>query len=164
MKQPSRDAGARPFLLFCRWGWAGGWWSAAGFHALALADAPEEYPDPVLNAANVPGFPETSLRQALDTLQGLAAFPRAGRGTRWQERVWAVLQKIPRGETRTYGELALALGAPRAARAVAAACRSNPVALLIPCHRVLGAQGDLTGYRWGLDRKAALLEAERQDG
>ncbi|WP_036992717.1 methylated-DNA--[protein]-cysteine S-methyltransferase, partial [Stutzerimonas stutzeri] len=71
------------------------------------------------------------------------------------------LQQIPSGETRRYGELATELGSH--ARAVARACASNPVGLLVPCHRVVGANQALTGYRWGVERKAALLESERDE-
>jgi AraC family transcriptional regulator of adaptative response/methylated-DNA-[protein]-cysteine methyltransferase len=82
------------------------------------------------------------------------------RGTEFQQRVWLALQKIPRGQTRCYSELARALGKPNAVRAVAHACAMNRVALLVPCHRVIGATGALTGYRWGIERKRQLLEAE----
>ncbi|HZT74411.1 MAG TPA: methylated-DNA--[protein]-cysteine S-methyltransferase [Terriglobales bacterium] len=84
------------------------------------------------------------------------------RGTAFQRRVWALLRQIPRGETRTYAQVARALGRPRAARAVAAACARNPVALAIPCHRVVAARG-LGGYHWGVARKRALLRRERAD-
>lgn len=89
-----------------------------------------------------------------------ARFPMDVRATAFQHRVWAALQAIPHGETRTYAEVAGALGRPTAARAVASACGANPVALAIPCHRVVGARGALTGYRWGIERKEAILEAE----
>lgn len=89
-----------------------------------------------------------------------ARFPLDVRATAFQHRVWQALQEIPRGETRTYGALAGSLGQPSAARAVASACASNPVALAIPCHRVVGAKGALTGYRWGVDRKQKILAAE----
>jgi AraC family transcriptional regulator of adaptative response/methylated-DNA-[protein]-cysteine methyltransferase len=82
------------------------------------------------------------------------------RGTPFQRRVWGAMATIPRGTTRTYGELARSIGAPNAVRAVARACGENPVAILVPCHRVLGAKGALTGYRWGIDTKRALLERE----
>ena len=78
----------------------------------------------------------------------------------FQQRVWDALQRIPYGETRSYTQIAESLGVPRAVRAVASACASNPVALAIPCHRVVQKGGSLAGYRWGLTRKAALLEAE----
>jgi AraC family transcriptional regulator, regulatory protein of adaptative response / methylated-DNA-[protein]-cysteine methyltransferase len=82
------------------------------------------------------------------------------RGTAFQARVWRALQKIPLGETATYSEIAAALGRPRAVRAVGRACGANPLALLVPCHRVIRKDGDLGGYRWGLERKRALLERE----
>ncbi len=75
--------------------------------------------------------------------------------------VWQHLQQIPRGETRSYGELARAIGRPAAVRAVASACAGNRIAILIPCHRVIRGNGELGGYRWGLERKRALLAAER---
>lgn len=80
--------------------------------------------------------------------------------TAFQQRVWEALQRIPYGETRSYTQIAETLGAPRAVRAVASACASNPVALAIPCHRVVQKSGSLAGYRWGLARKAALIDAE----
>jgi AraC family transcriptional regulator of adaptative response/methylated-DNA-[protein]-cysteine methyltransferase len=83
------------------------------------------------------------------------------RGTAFQVRVWEALRQIPPGQTRSYGELAAMIGAPSAARAVARSCATNPVSLAVPCHRVIGADGDLTGYRWGVPRKRALLEKER---
>lgn len=82
------------------------------------------------------------------------------RGTVFQERVWRELRKIPIGETRSYSELAKSLGEPSAARAVARACASNLLAVLIPCHRVIRKDGDLSGYRWGLERKRELLRRE----
>jgi AraC family transcriptional regulator of adaptative response/methylated-DNA-[protein]-cysteine methyltransferase len=91
-----------------------------------------------------------------------AKFPLDVRATAFQQRVWKALQQIPRGETRSYGELALELGAPKAARAVGAAIGANPVAVVVPCHRVIGKDGTLTGYRWGVERKRKLLDAERR--
>ncbi|WP_334136166.1 methylated-DNA--[protein]-cysteine S-methyltransferase [Tepidimonas sp.] len=81
-------------------------------------------------------------------------------GTPWQQRVWDALRALPAGGTITYGALAHRLGLPHAARAVASACAANPLAVLIPCHRVVAADGSLGGYRWGLPRKRALLVAE----
>jgi len=89
-----------------------------------------------------------------------ARFPLDVRATAFQQRVWKALQSIPRGQTRSYGELARELGKPTASRAVAAACAANPIAIAVPCHRLVGADGSLTGYRWGLDRKRKILEAE----
>ena len=83
------------------------------------------------------------------------------RGTPFQGRVWAALQEIPYGETTTYGELAVELGKPSASRAVGLANGKNPVGLIVPCHRVVGSTGSLTGYGGGLDRKRYLLDFER---
>lgn len=80
--------------------------------------------------------------------------------SRFQARVWDALKRIPRGATRSYSEIAAELGVPRGARAVAGACAANPVALLIPCHRVVARNGALAGYRWGVQRKRALLARE----
>jgi AraC family transcriptional regulator of adaptative response/methylated-DNA-[protein]-cysteine methyltransferase len=90
-----------------------------------------------------------------------ATFPLDVRATAFQQRVWKALQEIPRGETRSYSEVAAQLGAPTATRAVAAACGANPVAIAVPCHRVVGKDGSLTGYRWGVERKQKLLAAEK---
>jgi AraC family transcriptional regulator of adaptative response/methylated-DNA-[protein]-cysteine methyltransferase len=86
------------------------------------------------------------------------------RATAFQMRVWEALRRIPRGETRTYAELAKSLGNPKAFRAVARACATNPVAVVIPCHRVIGSDGKATGYRWGVERKKKLLELEGARG
>src|ERR1700722_11713975 len=90
-----------------------------------------------------------------------ATFPLDVRATAFQQRVWKALQAIPRGETRSYSELALKLGRPEASRAVAGACGANPVAVVVPCHRVIAKDGGLGGYHWGIDRKRRLLEAEK---
>lgn len=87
--------------------------------------------------------------------------PLDPRGTAFQLKVWQALRQIPAGETRTYGELAGMVGDPKAVRAVAAACGANPTALVVPCHRVVGRDGQLTGYRWGLKRKQQLLAQEK---
>jgi methylated-DNA-[protein]-cysteine S-methyltransferase len=84
------------------------------------------------------------------------------RGTEFQRRVWEALLTIPYGETRSYGQIALQIGAPGAARAVGLANGHNPVAIIVPCHRVIGAAGKLTGYGGGLDRKQSLLTLERR--
>jgi AraC family transcriptional regulator, regulatory protein of adaptative response / methylated-DNA-[protein]-cysteine methyltransferase len=91
----------------------------------------------------------------------LPTLPLDLQATAFQRRVWEALRSIPRGETRTYAEVAEGLGQPTAVRAVARACATNPVALVTPCHRVVRSDGSLAGYRWGADRKAALLAAER---
>ena len=82
-------------------------------------------------------------------------------GTAFQKRVWDALMKIPLGQTRSYAELADALGAPKAARAVASACASNRIAVVVPCHRIIRGDGSLGGYRWGLPIKQALLQREQ---
>jgi AraC family transcriptional regulator, regulatory protein of adaptative response / methylated-DNA-[protein]-cysteine methyltransferase len=84
------------------------------------------------------------------------------RGTSFQRRVWEALQNIPSGETTSYGELAVKLGAPGGSRAVARACATNPIAVVIPCHRVVRRDGALAGYRWGAERKRELLQREAQ--
>ena len=85
------------------------------------------------------------------------------RATAFQRRVWAELQAIPLGETRSYGAIARAMGHPRAARAVARACAGNRLALVVPCHRVVRGDGDLGGFRWGVERKRALLDREARE-
>ncbi|HET9452676.1 MAG TPA: bifunctional DNA-binding transcriptional regulator/O6-methylguanine-DNA methyltransferase Ada [Gemmatimonadaceae bacterium] len=89
-----------------------------------------------------------------------SAVPVDARGTAFQMRVWNALQHIPRGTTLSYSEVASRIGKPSAVRAVARACATNPVALVVPCHRVIREDGSLGGYRWGLERKKALLEQE----
>jgi len=99
------------------------------------------------------------------TLEGKRTHPDLPldvRTTAFRHRVYLALQSIPRGQTRSYTDIAKQLGAPTAARAVARACATNQVALLIPCHRVLRGDGNLAGYRWGLERKRALLAAEAE--
>ncbi len=88
------------------------------------------------------------------------ALPLDIQATAFQRRVWEELNRIPRGETRSYGEIAAAIGQPGAARAVGQACRANPVALAIPCHRALRNDGNLGGYAWGIERKQTLISAE----
>jgi AraC family transcriptional regulator of adaptative response/methylated-DNA-[protein]-cysteine methyltransferase len=92
----------------------------------------------------------------------LARLPLDIRGTVFQRRVWDELRRIPRGETRTYQEIARAIGAPEAVRAVGSACGANPVALVVPCHRAVRTDGGLGGYAWGLRRKKKLLELEKK--
>jgi len=89
-----------------------------------------------------------------------ASVPVAQRGTAFQQAVWTALREIPVGQVSRYGELATALGSPGASRAVGAACGRNAVALFVPCHRVVGASGSLTGFAWGVDVKRALLARE----
>ncbi len=96
----------------------------------------------------------------LDGAEPHIELPLDIRATAFQRQVWEELRRIPYGETRSYGEIAEQVGAPRAVRAVGRACATNPVALIVPCHRVVREDGSLSGYRWGLARKQALLERE----
>jgi AraC family transcriptional regulator of adaptative response/methylated-DNA-[protein]-cysteine methyltransferase len=103
-----------------------------------------------------------ALRAHLDGRQPHLELPLDIRATAFQMSVWRYLQTIPYGEVQSYGEVAAALGKPKAFRAVARACATNRVALAIPCHRVIRGTGELGGYRWGLDRQRALLDLERR--
>jgi AraC family transcriptional regulator of adaptative response/methylated-DNA-[protein]-cysteine methyltransferase len=116
--------------------------------------------DPALDAA------ADALVALIEGDRGLP-FPRAAgipldlHGTPFQRKVWAALQEIPAGTTVTYTDIAKRIGTPRAVRAVGTACGQNPVSVAVPCHRVLRGDGSLGGYRWGLERKRALLDRER---
>lgn len=108
-----------------------------------------------------------AMQRTLDTVIHYAEQPTTDpglsldiRGTGFQKRVWQVLCDIPSGQTASYGEIARRLGRPKSVRAVARACAANPLALVIPCHRVVRQDGGLSGYRWGIERKRALLERE----
>ncbi len=130
--------------------------------AALLGDLQRRFPRARLVADDA-GLAAT-LRAVLDFLDEPAealALPLDLRGTAFQLRVWAALRRIPPGETRSYAQVAAMIDAPRAVRAVARSCATNPVSLAVPCHRVVGSDGDLTGYRWGIPRKRALLAKER---
>ncbi len=125
----------------------------------------EEFPQAVI--ADMPRHATAALRRWIDSVQavllgrGVAEGPPlAPHGSDFQLRVWELLRRIPSGQTRTYADLARELGQPTAARAVARACATNPIAVLIPCHRVIRGDGALAGYRWGLTMKRQLLRAE----
>ena len=125
-------------------------------------DLREEYPRATVRHND--RIVSAQVRTLLEHLQGKSPhieLPLDVRATAFQWRVWRHLQAIPYGETRTYSEVAAAIGKPTATRAVARACATNPVALLIPCHRVIGTDGSLRGYRWGVARKEKLLAQER---
>ncbi len=98
----------------------------------------------------------------IDDPAGAHVLPLDIRGTAFQQRVWTALRAIPPGTTLSYGELAAALGLPRGARAVAGACAANPLAVAIPCHRLVRGDGDTAGYRWGAERKRTLIEREKR--
>lgn len=146
--------------------------SARGLCAIALGEDPEallrELQDRFPRAELVGGDP--GFEQWVAQVVALVEAPRRGlalpldvQGTAFQQRVWRALQAIPPGRTASYAEIARALGQPRAVRAVARACAANPLAVAIPCHRVVRSDGAPSGYRWGLARKQALLARERED-
>ncbi len=143
-----------------------------GICSIRLGDSPEDlvsglverFPDANL-AGDDPAF-EEQLRQvvALVEAPGLGLdLPLDIRGTAFQRQVWDALRAIPAGSTATYTEVARSIGRPSAVRAVANACASNELAVVIPCHRVIRGDGGLGGYRWGIDRKRALLDGEAKD-
>ena len=106
-------------------------------------------------------------RQVLEYLAGerrVFDLPLAPQGTSFQKRVWTAVGEIPYGQSRTYGEIALAVGCPKGFRAVGIACNRNPIPIMIPCHRVVGAGGALTGYAGGAELKKALLDLEQKNG
>jgi AraC family transcriptional regulator of adaptative response/methylated-DNA-[protein]-cysteine methyltransferase len=142
------------------------WLALGSTSAEAAASLREEFPlaelrrDPSLSRLVDRAL--ESVRDGSDLERGRAGSESLDlRGTVFQLRVWQALRSIPRGETRSYSQLARDMGEPRATRAVARACAMNRVAVLVPCHRVVGVSGSLTGYRWGVERKRALLEAEK---
>lgn len=147
--------------------------TARGLCAVLLGDS-----DDALTTELTRRFPRAErLRAGRDftaTLESVVALIDQGRqpagtipldlhGTVFQRKVWAALQQIPAGRTMTYGQLARQVGLPGGARAVAGACGANPAAVIVPCHRVVAADGGLGGYRWGIERKRALLEGEQAD-
>lgn len=145
--------------------------SSRGVCAIALGDDPEQLARDLQDR-----FPKADLiggdaefEQYVARVVALVEAPGAGcnlpldiRGTAFQQRVWQALQEIPAGTTASYAEIAERIGEPRSARAVARACAANLLAVAIPCHRVVKKDGGLSGYRWGVERKAALLDRERE--
>lgn len=105
----------------------------------------------------------TAILKSLDGEKTILNLPLDLHASAFQMRVWAELRKIPRGQTRSYGQIAESLGTPKSFRAVARACATNPVALVNPCHRVIAADGKLSGYRWGIERKGRLLADEKAE-
>ena len=149
---------------------AGCWWRKPerGVCSIAFGDADIE-----LESSLRKEFPEAEITRTdsshvaavLAHLEGsprLLRLPLDIQATAFQRRVWEHLRTIPYGETRSYSQVAREMNQPNATRAVARACATNPVALAIPCHRVVREGGALSGYRWGLKRKQALLERERE--
>lgn len=131
------------------------------FFGAGEAELRARYPGVKLAAASE--TERTTAHAVVESLKTGTALPEvklAPEGTEFQKQVWQALREIPRGETRTYGEIAQRIGRPKAVRAVGTACGANPIALLIPCHRVLRGDGSLSGYRWGVERKKWLLRVE----
>jgi AraC family transcriptional regulator, regulatory protein of adaptative response / methylated-DNA-[protein]-cysteine methyltransferase len=142
------------------------WLSLAATRAEAEASLRQEFPAAKLrrdtSLSRLVDAAIAIVREGADLARSREHMDRLDlRGTVFQLRVWQALREIPRGETRSYSEVARQLGEPKATRAVARACAVNRVALVVPCHRVVGADGKLAGYRWGLERKRQILEAER---
>lgn len=145
--------------------------SEIGICAIFLGDDPavllQQLQDQFPRATLLGGEPQFEQQMAL--VIGLIDDPRQGvqlpldiRGTAFQQRVWQALRDIPPGKTMSYGELAASIGQPGAVRAVARACAANTLAVAIPCHRVIRQDGDISGYRWGVERKQALLRKEEE--
>jgi AraC family transcriptional regulator, regulatory protein of adaptative response / methylated-DNA-[protein]-cysteine methyltransferase len=143
--------------------------SDRGVCAILLGDDPEvlvrDLQD-TLPQANLIGG-DSEFEQLVASVVSFVEAPAAGlnlpldiRGTAFQQRVWQALRQIPAGETASYSEIARRIGSPRSVRAVAQACGANTLAVAIPCHRVVKHDGTLSGYRWGVERKRALLERE----
>jgi AraC family transcriptional regulator of adaptative response/methylated-DNA-[protein]-cysteine methyltransferase len=143
--------------------------SAKGVCAILLGEDPDalvrELQDRFPRATLVGA--DAAFEQTVARVIGLVEQPARGldlpldvRGTAFQQRVWQALREIPAGSTATYAEIAVRIGAPKSARAVAQACGANPLAVAIPCHRVVRTDGSLSGYRWGVDRKTTLLKKE----
>jgi AraC family transcriptional regulator of adaptative response/methylated-DNA-[protein]-cysteine methyltransferase len=143
--------------------------SSKGVAAILLGDDPEnlvrDLQDQFPNAKLIGG--DKSFEEIVAKVVGFVEAPGAGlnlpldiRGTAFQHRVWQALQQIPEGATVSYSELADRIGNPKAVRAVASACAANSIAIAIPCHRVVRTDGSLSGYRWGVERKRALLDRE----
>ncbi len=130
-----------------------------------IADLQARFPNALLEKGDC--SLDHTLQAVLDYIdQPQGRFPLSKplrlRGTALQVEVWHALSEIPAGSTISYAELARRIGRPRAVRAVAAACAANPLAIVVPCHRVLRSNGDLSGYRWGVERKRQLLARERE--
>lgn len=126
------------------------------------AELRQEYPRAEIVAAANPF--DRWVKEVLQRIEGQPPhleLPLDLQATAFQRRVWKELQRIPRGRTRTYSQVARSLGQPKAVRAVARACAKNPVSIVVPCHRVIRQDGALAGYRWGLARKERLLASER---
>jgi AraC family transcriptional regulator, regulatory protein of adaptative response / methylated-DNA-[protein]-cysteine methyltransferase len=159
-------------IVLCRLGWVIVAVTDRGICAIEFADDPEELPPMVQRR-----FPmaeivkeEQSLNSLLHDVVQLIDSPGRDihlpldiQGTAFQQQVWAILRQIEPGETLSYTDVADKLGKPKAVRAVATACAANKIAVVIPCHRVILKTGEVSGYRWGIERKKKLLEIEREE-
>jgi len=156
-----------------RFGWAAAVVDRRGIRAVRLGDRPGPLETGL--RSDFPGVTkdcqEAVLRRwlaaalsSVDTPTRPRRLPLRLRGTEFQVRVWRALRQIPAGHTTSYADLARRIGQPSAVRAVANACGANPVAILVPCHRIVRSDGSLGGYRWGVERKRALLAAEALGG
>lgn len=143
--------------------------SERGICAIALGDEPSQlitylqtlFPNADIQPAAAEFDPHLAQVIAfIDSPQSAFDLPLDIRGTEFQKKVWNALRKIPAGKTSTYSELAIAIDLPASVRAVASACAANKLAVVIPCHRVIQKNGSLAGYRWGVERKRALLQRE----
>jgi AraC family transcriptional regulator of adaptative response/methylated-DNA-[protein]-cysteine methyltransferase len=134
----------------------------ADTEAELLAALQAEYPQATLSESSDLGTWVDLLRQSVEGALPSVAIPLDVQATAFQKQVWKQLQAIPAGQTRSYQQVAAAMGQPSATRAVARACATNPTAIAVPCHRVVRADGGLGGYRWGMGRKRALLDAEKE--
>jgi AraC family transcriptional regulator of adaptative response/methylated-DNA-[protein]-cysteine methyltransferase len=142
----------------------------AGICSIVLGATPEElisqlrrmFPKATITAGDeIFGEWVSQVVETIETPARGLDLPLDVRGTAFQQRVWQALREIPAGQTLSYSEVAARIGSPKSVRAVAHACAANPAAIAIPCHRVVGKNGSLSGYRWGIERKRALLEREQ---
>jgi AraC family transcriptional regulator of adaptative response/methylated-DNA-[protein]-cysteine methyltransferase len=172
-REGGRDVNVNYTVVPCKLGYLLVGATERGVCAIRLADSADAARDELLRE-----FPRATVAPASDSLDGWVSavvayingeatridLPLDIQATAFQRKVWEALRAIPYGSTRTYSQVAEAIGQPTAARAVAAACAHNPVAMAVPCHRVVRAGGDLSGYRWGVARKRALLRQEAAAG
>ena len=122
-------------------------------------DLQKRFPDAQLQSTAVTGLHKKVIA-FVDTPSGSFDVPLDVQGTDFQRKVWRALREIPAGATASYLDIANRIGSPKSVRAVAQACAANPIAIAIPCHRVVRTDGGLSGYRWGIERKRALLARE----
>jgi AraC family transcriptional regulator of adaptative response/methylated-DNA-[protein]-cysteine methyltransferase len=127
---------------------------------MLVSDLQNQYPNDAIEVADKDEKLVAQVVNFIDRPEHATELPLDIRGTEFQMRVWGALQNVPPGSTVSYASLAEQIGAPQAVEAVAQACASNPLAVAIPCHRAVEAEGNLAGYRWGVERKKALLQRE----